>query len=63
MAGYSKQKSSEELQNEFGIGPVAKGWREHDAFWLFRILKNESGLPRYLKNLIVLLRLEREKTI
>ena len=51
MANYDK-KSSAQLYDEFNICAVQKRWRERDSIWLYRILKDDPLVPRYIKNLI-----------
>ena len=51
MTNY-EQKSSHELYEEFGVEDVERRWREHDAIWLFRIMKDDKTVPSYVKDLV-----------
>ena len=52
MANYDKRKSSAELYREFGIGDIEDHWKERNAVWLLRIIKDDSSVPLYLKELM-----------
>ena len=52
MANY-EQKSSRELYEKFGVEDVERRWREHDAIWLFRIMKDDKTVPSYVKDLVM----------
>ena len=51
MANY-EQKSSRELYEEFGVEDIERRWREHDAIWLFRIMKDDKTVSFFVRDLV-----------
>ena len=51
-AKYDKRKSSAQLYREFGVDDIERRWEEQDAIWLYRIVKDDPGVPRYMKDLV-----------
>ena len=50
MANY-EQKSFCELYEEFGAEDIERRWREHDAIWLFRIMKADKTVSSHVKDM------------
>jgi hypothetical protein len=52
ISNYDTTKKLDKLYGKFRIQKVEDRWRSLDAVWLYRILKSETSVPDYLKDLI-----------